>query len=98
MERSLAVKINWMIAGKVYECEREKGACPFCGALDSVVELPEPLAAQQPDGTTHVCHPGLDGCNHGFAKSGHVPPKAARLLRRSSRASTRKPNRCPDGD
>jgi hypothetical protein len=70
------VKINWMIAGKVYECEREKGACPFCGAIDSVVELPEPISARQPDGTTHVCHPGLDGCNHGFARAGHVPPPA----------------------
>jgi hypothetical protein len=39
--------------------------CPLCGAL-AVVELPQWLKDKQPDTTTHVCHPALDGCNHGF--------------------------------
>jgi len=39
--------------------------CQMCGAL-AMTELPADLAAQQPDGTTHVCHPLLGGCNHGF--------------------------------
>jgi len=41
------------------------GACPLCGA-HAIVELTPRLKALQPDGTTHVCHPGFDGCNHGF--------------------------------
>lgn len=59
----------WVVHGKVFECAIELGACPFCLAMDVVVELPEPLRAIQPDGTTHVCHPTLGGCNHGFAKT-----------------------------
>ncbi len=42
--------------------------CPFC-FKQAVVELPPHLKRIQPDGTTHVCHPGFGGCNHGFAKS-----------------------------
>lgn len=41
--------------------------CQLCGA-DAVVPLPPELLAQQTDGTTHVCHPGMGGCNHGFAQ------------------------------
>lgn len=41
-------------------------ACPMCGA-QAIVELSPALKAKQPDDTTHVCHPGFGGCNHGFA-------------------------------
>lgn len=39
--------------------------CPLCGAIAVVPLTPAQLAAQ-PDNTTHVCHPHLGGCNHGF--------------------------------
>lgn len=39
--------------------------CPHCGAK-AIVELTPRLKAKQPDGTTHVCHPGFGGCNLGF--------------------------------
>lgn len=39
--------------------------CPLCGEW-AVCKLPPNLAAQQTDGTTHVCHPSHGGCNHGF--------------------------------
>ncbi len=41
-------------------------ACPLCGT-SGVVALPPSLLARQPDDTSHVCHPGLGGCNHGFS-------------------------------
>ncbi len=47
--------------------EIEAGACPMCGA-HAIVPLTPRLLAIQPDGTTHVCHPGFGGCNHGFAR------------------------------
>lgn len=40
--------------------------CSLCGAV-AVVPLSPSQVAAQPDDTTHVCHPGLGGCNHGFA-------------------------------
>lgn len=40
--------------------------CPECGAF-AVVQLPREILADQTDGTTHVCHPGVGGCNQGFA-------------------------------
>lgn len=40
--------------------------CPLCG-VHAIVPLGATLAAKQPDDTTHVCHPGFGGCNHGFA-------------------------------
>lgn len=40
--------------------------CPMCGKL-AIVELSAKLKAVQPDDTTHVCHPGFNGCNQGFA-------------------------------
>lgn len=43
--------------------------CQLCGVA-AVVPLPPSLLAQQTDGTTHVCHPGMGGCNHGFASDG----------------------------
>lgn len=39
--------------------------CPKCGAQAIVLLTPKERLAQ-PDDTTHVCHPGLGGCNHGF--------------------------------
>lgn len=41
--------------------------CPKCFKL-AVVKLPPWLKAEQPDDTTHVCHPVLNGCNHGFSQ------------------------------
>lgn len=43
-------------------------ACPICFMPQTVTALPSRLLALQTDGTTHVCHPTLGGCNHGFAK------------------------------
>lgn len=40
-------------------------ACPLCKVW-AVVKLPEWLRAEQPDGTTYVCHPWFGGCNYGF--------------------------------
>lgn len=42
--------------------------CPLCG-MDAVVPLDDETLAMQPDDTTHVCHPFIGGCNHGFAQS-----------------------------
>lgn len=39
--------------------------CSHC-LVPAIVALPEVLRAQQLDATTHVCHPGLGGCNMGF--------------------------------
>lgn len=50
----------------VWTAEEIVCACPICGAY-AVVELTARLKAVQPDDTTHVCHPGFSGCNHGFA-------------------------------
>lgn len=41
--------------------------CQICGKT-AVVDLAPHELAKQTDGTTHVCHPVLGGCNHGFAK------------------------------
>jgi hypothetical protein len=40
--------------------------CPMCGRL-AVLPLTAALLKFQPDDTTHVCHPDIGGCNHGFA-------------------------------
>lgn len=39
--------------------------CPRCSAR-AIVELTPRQRLEQPDDTTHVCHPLLGGCNHGF--------------------------------
>jgi len=59
------IELVWVAAGKSYLCYVLPEACPFCGKRRIVV-LPPPVVAQQPDGTTHVCHPSIGGCNHGF--------------------------------
>lgn len=40
-------------------------SCPLCGKR-AIVELTPEQRLAQPDDTTHVCHPALGGCNHGF--------------------------------
>lgn len=40
--------------------------CPIC-SKKAVVPLTPKQLAEQPDDTTHVCHPGFGGCNHGFS-------------------------------
>lgn len=40
--------------------------CPMCKKF-AVVNLAPHLLARQPDDTTHICHPALGGCNHGFS-------------------------------
>ncbi len=50
----------------VWSSEDIVAFCPLCGA-HAIVELTPRLKALQPDGTTHVCHLGFGGCNHGFA-------------------------------
>ena len=46
--------------------------CPNCGAHAIVALTPEQRLAQ-PDDTTHVCHPALGGCNHGFTDARSRP-------------------------
>lgn len=62
--------VYWVFEDKAYVCNVEPGVCPFCGVADAVTALPPPLLSKQPDDTTHVCLPALDGCNQGFAKRG----------------------------
>lgn len=47
----------------------EAARCPKCDAL-AVVPLTRAQWKKQPDDTTHVCHPSLQGCNHGFTMNG----------------------------
>ncbi len=63
--RRNASTIRWGYQGKSYTSTILPTPCPMCHAV-AVVELPATIAAQQPDGTTHVCHPMARGCNHGF--------------------------------
>lgn len=57
----------WLVGDTPYLTKFEPGACPFC-YTPAVCPLPPPLLAEQPDDTTHVCHPSFGGCNQGFAK------------------------------
>lgn len=63
----LGYSFNWIIGRqhRSHSCVVE-AVCPLCSAV-AVVKLPAPIRKQQPDDTTHVCHPSLGGCNHGFA-------------------------------
>jgi hypothetical protein len=45
--------------------------CGMCG-VNAVVPLTPGQLASQPDSTTHVCHPALGGCNHGFELTENV--------------------------
>lgn len=40
--------------------------CYLCGA-HAIVEVKEEDGVDCSDGTTHMCHPVLEGCNNGFA-------------------------------
>ena len=55
----------WIIENQDYACRAEE-RCPFCGRK-TVVRLPAPILAEQPDDTTHICHPTIGGCNQGFS-------------------------------
>lgn len=57
--------VTWFYKGEVYRSAVER-RCPLCRAF-AVIELPPAVLAEQPDDTTHVCHPLIGGCNHGFA-------------------------------
>lgn len=48
--------------------------CPLCGKR-AIVELTPEQRLAQPDDTTHVCHPALGGCNHGFTDSRTREPR-----------------------
>lgn len=54
--------------------------CPLCGAI-AVLPLDDTTRAMQPDGTTHVCHPTLEGCSAGYV----LAPLAATILARWAR-------------
>jgi hypothetical protein len=58
--------LSWSYRGQAHT-SRIVADCPTCGERATVVELPRVLCDEQPDGTTHVCHPLLAGCNGGFA-------------------------------
>lgn len=60
-------RIRWGYKGRRHVSVVLPKACPMCGVA-AVVELPAPILAEQPDETTHVCHPMAGGCNHGFAR------------------------------
>lgn len=59
--------IRWIYKGHFFKSEVLERPCQKCGAV-AVVRLPELLLEEQPDDTTHVCHPVAGGCNHGFAE------------------------------
>ncbi len=56
---------------KQQHTSQEALRCSFCSKV-AVVDLAPHLLAQQPDDTTHVCHPVLGGCNQGFSLAGEV--------------------------
>jgi hypothetical protein len=56
-------KIFWVYRGHFYKSEIDS-VCPLCRKA-AVIALPPELRAEQTDGTTHVCHPAVGGCNHG---------------------------------
>lgn len=59
-------ELIWVMADNTaYKCQVWPQACPDCGRR-CIVPLPKPMAEQQPDATTHVCHPSIGGCNQGF--------------------------------
>lgn len=58
-------RIHWGYKGERFVSDVSEEPCKRCG-MRAVVELPAMLLAEQPDATTHVCHPGAGGCNRGF--------------------------------
>lgn len=62
-------RVLWSYRGRAHSLSRKAAKkCPLCGAK-AVVALPAAILAEQPDATTHVCHPLLGGCNHGFEQT-----------------------------
>lgn len=58
--------IIWVMNdGTKFLCPILEHECVFC-KNKTIVALPPPLSSVQTDGTTHVCHPGIGGCNYGF--------------------------------
>jgi len=64
-KRSMRPALVWKVGQATYRCPVLPDACGFCGKR-CIVVLPPPVAAEQNDGTTHVCHPSIGGCNQGF--------------------------------
>lgn len=58
--------LRWGYKGRSHVSTVLPSPCPFCRAV-AIIELPEAVRAEQPDDTTHVCHPMAGGCNHGFS-------------------------------
>lgn len=65
--------LQWTYRGQSF-ASRIIASCNLCGTNLSVVELPAAVLAEQPDDTTHVCHPLLGGCNHGYALATTTSP------------------------
>lgn len=63
--------IHWAYKGKHY-ASPILTRCPLCNAL-AIILLPDEVLADQPDSTTHVCHPIAGGCNHGFDTAPEAP-------------------------
>lgn len=57
---------------------REVDVCTLC-KVRAVVALTAKQLFEQPDDTTHVCHPSLGGCNHGFTAARAVDGWRRRL-------------------
>lgn len=58
-------RFTWGYQGRRYRSRVLTEPCSSCGAI-ALVKLPRKILAQQPDGTTHMCHPLAGGCNLGF--------------------------------
>jgi hypothetical protein len=76
----------WRAKGAIHESVVSH-KCPLCKHF-AVVRLPEALQGLQPDDTTHVCHPSIGGCNHGFALTALTPPGATASNATASKEST----------
>lgn len=55
---------DWLLAGEPIS-NVAKSLCPQCHTW-AIVELTPKQRLSQTDDTTHICHPGLGGCNTGF--------------------------------
>lgn len=57
----------WVYKKETYISTPES-RCMFCLKI-AVVRLTGAILDEQTDGTTHVCHPSVGGCNHGFTEN-----------------------------
>lgn len=62
---------SWVYKGIAYTSTTIDRVCTHC-LEDAVIALPAPILAEQPDETTHVCHPLAGGCNQGFSLEGET--------------------------